>query len=452
MADAIVAEGLVKTLRRSPRARRAGPRGARGHRARAARAQRRRQDDGRAHPDHAARARRRPRDRRRPRRRPRRRGRCAGSSACPASTPRSTSTSPASRTSTWSAGSTTSAAAQSRERADELLERFDLVEAGGRPAKGYSGGMRRRLDLAAALVAEPPVLFLDEPTTGLDPRSRLGMWEVIADLVARRHDAAADHAVPRGGRPAGRPDRGHRPRHGHRRGHRRRAQGPGRRRAARAHRRRRRPDRAAVARCSPRLGTGEAAGRASTRRRLTVPVDGGAAVLVAALRELTRPASTVQDVGLRRPTLDDVFLSLTGHAAEEADDRDGEPDAVTTDAATTRGGGVAMSALAGSRGRDAAVITKRNLIKIKRVPDLLVFTTLSPIMFVLLFAYVFGSAIDVPGVGYKRVPDRRDLRADRRLRRRRSPATASPRTCRRASSTGSGRCRWRRRRCCSAAP
>ena len=72
---------------------------------------------------------------------------------------------------------------KSRERAHELLERFDLVEAGGRPAKGYSGGMRRRLDLAAALVAEPPVLFLDEPTTGLDPRSRLGMWDVIANLV-----------------------------------------------------------------------------------------------------------------------------------------------------------------------------------------------------------------------------------------------------------------------------
>ena len=73
---------------------------------------------------------------------------------------------------------------RSRARANELLERFDLVEAGERPVKAYSGGMRRRLDLAGALVAEPPVLFLDEPTTGLDPRSRLGMWEVIADLVA----------------------------------------------------------------------------------------------------------------------------------------------------------------------------------------------------------------------------------------------------------------------------
>ena len=73
-----------------------------------------------------------------------------------------------------------------RRRADELLERFDLTEAADRPAKTYSGGMRRRLDLAAALVARPPVLFLDEPTTGLDPRSRLGMWEVIARPGARR--------------------------------------------------------------------------------------------------------------------------------------------------------------------------------------------------------------------------------------------------------------------------
>ncbi len=74
---------------------------------------------------------------------------------------------------------------RSRERARELLERFDLVESGDRPVKTYSGGMRRRLDLAGALVAEPPVLFLDEPTTGLDPRSRTDLWAVIRELVER---------------------------------------------------------------------------------------------------------------------------------------------------------------------------------------------------------------------------------------------------------------------------
>jgi len=71
-----------------------------------------------------------------------------------------------------------------RRRANELLERFDLVEAAGRTVKTYSGGMRRRLDLAASLIMSPPVLFLDEPTTGLDPRGRLAMWEIITDLVS----------------------------------------------------------------------------------------------------------------------------------------------------------------------------------------------------------------------------------------------------------------------------
>jgi daunorubicin resistance ABC transporter ATP-binding subunit len=75
-------------------------------------------------------------------------------------------------------------AASARVRAQELLEEFDLVEAAGRPARTYSGGMRRRLDLAVSLIATPPVLFLDEPTTGLDPRSRLAMWEIIKNLLA----------------------------------------------------------------------------------------------------------------------------------------------------------------------------------------------------------------------------------------------------------------------------
>src|SRR5918911_1776410 len=74
--------------------------------------------------------------------------------------------------------------AEARARAHDLLERFDLTDAAKRPAKTYSGGMRRRLDLAAALVAQPPVLFLDEPTTGLDPRSRLSLWETIERLVS----------------------------------------------------------------------------------------------------------------------------------------------------------------------------------------------------------------------------------------------------------------------------
>ena len=93
-------------------------------------------------------------------------------------------------------------------------------DAADRPTKTYSGGMRRRLDLAASLVGRPEVLFLDEPTTGLDPRSRIDVWDVHPRAAGGRHDAAAHDAVPGGGRPARRPDRRDRPRHGDRRGHR----------------------------------------------------------------------------------------------------------------------------------------------------------------------------------------------------------------------------------------
>ncbi len=142
-------------------------------------------------------------------------------------------------------------ARRSRERARELLERFDLAAAADRPVKGYSGGMRRRLDLAGALVAHPPILFLDEPTTGLDPRSPARHVGGDRRPRARGHHPAAHHAVPRGGRPAGEPDRGHRPRPGDRRGHGRHPQGPGGRRAGRGGRRAGRRGWTAPARCSP---------------------------------------------------------------------------------------------------------------------------------------------------------------------------------------------------------
>ena len=120
-----------------------------------------------------------------------------------------------------------------KKRADELLERFSLTDAADRPAKTYSGGMRRRLDLAASLMGNPKILFLDEPTTGLDPRSRLQMWEVITDLVAdgttvllttqylEEADQLAEQIVVIDQRP------------GDRQGHQRRAQDPGRRRPPR---------------------------------------------------------------------------------------------------------------------------------------------------------------------------------------------------------------------------
>ncbi len=100
-----------------------------------------------------------------------------------------------------------------------------------RQVKNYSGGMRRRIDIAASIVVTPELLFLDEPTTGLDPRSRNQVWDIVRALVAGGHHRAAHDAVPRRGRPARRPHRRDRPRQGHRRGHERRAQGIGRQRA-----------------------------------------------------------------------------------------------------------------------------------------------------------------------------------------------------------------------------
>ena len=102
--------------------------------------------------------------------------------------------------------------AAAKTRAQELLDAFGLEEAAGRLVKNFSGGMRRRLDIAASIVVTPRLMFLDEPTTGLDPRSRNQVWDIVRELQSRRHHDPALHAVPRRGRPARRPHRGHRPR------------------------------------------------------------------------------------------------------------------------------------------------------------------------------------------------------------------------------------------------
>ncbi|MBK9475119.1 MAG: ATP-binding cassette domain-containing protein [Tetrasphaera sp.] len=209
-------------------------------------------------------------------------------------------------------------AERSRTRARDLLDQFGLTDAADRPVKGYSGGMRRRLDLAGALIAQPPMLFLDEPTTGLDPRSRLGMWEVITDLVGggttlllttqylEEADQLADRiAVIDHGRviAEGTSDT-------------LKSQVGGERvEVVVAHD-------ADVGRAREVLsgvGIGEAVVE-NRSRRVTVPVSGGASVLVEAVRRLDGAGVTVSDLSLRRPTLDDVFLSLTGRAAEESDD------------------------------------------------------------------------------------------------------------------------------------
>ncbi|MFF0382594.1 ATP-binding cassette domain-containing protein [Streptomyces sp. NPDC004286] len=203
-------------------------------------------------------------------------------------------------------------------RAAELLEQFHLADAADRPAKTYSGGMRRRLDLAAALVVSPPVMFMDEPTTGLDPRNRQQLWEVIQQLVSggttllltTQYLEEADHlahdiAVVDHGRviAQGTSDQ-------------LKARTGGERVEVVVHER----DRiAATAEVLRALGKGETTIEEHTRK-LTVPVTGGAKLLAEVIRELDTRGIEIDDIALRRPTLDDVFLSLTGHTAEAGPD------------------------------------------------------------------------------------------------------------------------------------
>ncbi|MGH2729694.1 MAG: ATP-binding cassette domain-containing protein [Actinomycetota bacterium] len=204
---------------------------------------------------------------------------------------------------------------RSRARARELLDRFELAEAADRPAKTYSGGMRRRLDLAAALVAEPDVVFLDEPTTGLDPRSRIQMWETIQDLVRggstvllttqymEEADRLADNIVVI--------DRGRMIAHGT--SDELKTQLGGERvEVVLANSADVPPAQTILA----GLSVGEVQIDEQTRR-LTAAVTGGVEVLKQVLQRLGDANIAVVDVGLHRPTLDDVFLTLTGHTAEE---------------------------------------------------------------------------------------------------------------------------------------
>ncbi|TWD73398.1 ABC-2 type transport system ATP-binding protein [Kribbella amoyensis] len=211
--------------------------------------------------------------------------------------------------------------AQAKQRADELLEIFDLTEAADRTLKTYSGGMRRRLDLAGSLIAHPKVLFLDEPTTGLDPRSRLDLWQIIRDRVSEgvtillttqyleEADELADSiaVVDHGSVIA----RGTADELKAKVGGERIEVVP--------------QDPAEADRALKLLVTAlqvtdpDATSIDGNSHRITLPAPGGAGALVEVIRTLDGNGIRIADIGLRRPTLDDVFLTLTGHATDNPD-------------------------------------------------------------------------------------------------------------------------------------
>ena len=212
----------------------------------------------------------------------------------------------------------------SSARAEELLEMFDLTEARDRVTKTYSGGMKRRLDLAGSLIAHPKVLFLDEPTTGLDPRARLDLWGVIRDRVRsgvtlllttqylEEADALADEiAVIDHGRviAKGTADQ-------------LKSEVGGERIEVVVHHS---DDLARARELLAPFALGGEVDIDDHARRLTVPSSGGSSVLVRVIRDLDAEQVAIDDIGLRRPTLDDVFMTLTGHVAETTEETE-EPE------------------------------------------------------------------------------------------------------------------------------
>jgi ABC transporter DrrB family efflux protein len=282
----------------------------------------------------------------------------------------------------------------SRQRAAELLDRFDLAGAADRPARTYSGGMRRRLDLASSLLTNPRILFLDEPTTGLDPRSRNEIWEIVRELrrqgttllLTTQYLEEADELAER----IAVIDHGSVI-----------AVGTGNELKERVGGQILEVELADVAQreraeaALTRVGCGEPEpDERPDRLTLPAPRD-GLELIEDAAAELRREGIRVSDLALRGPTLDDVFLQLTGAPPGEdgaGPEQSGPRPSDEHHAARLR---LRLPSITELREdiTDAAVVTGRNLRHFVREPGLLVFSTIQPIMFVLLFVYVFGGAI-----------------------------------------------------------
>ncbi len=300
---------------------------------------------------------------------------------------------------------------EARRRAAQALEQFGLADSADRLAKTYSGGMRRRLDLAAGLIARPPVLILDEPTTGLDPRTRIEVWELIEGLVADGTTVLlTTQYLDEADRLAHRIvviDRGKVVAEGTADQLKRGLGGD----VVEMHVARAQDFDQAVSVLTA-LGDG-ASVIDRERQRVTLPAEEGPATLRAALDRLGDAGVALEDIGIRRPSLDDVFLSLTEdsstqEAASAAPHDSVSPPPSPASAEAGRKQPVRpsepMFVVAPSRRfaalGDIAVLTRRNLKRIARTPRLLAVSSIQPVMFVLLFYYVFGGAIHTPGGSY----------------------------------------------------
>jgi ABC transporter DrrB family efflux protein len=307
--------------------------------------------------------------------------------------------------------------AERRRQADEVLERFSLTDAADKLVKTYSGGMRRRLDVGASLIGRPRVLFLDEPTTGLDPRTRNDVWQFVAELVddgttvllSTQYMEEAEHLAQRivvidTGKVV--------------------AQGT----ASEL------KDRLGGDVLEARVSSADDLGRAASllaglehssaphidadQRTVSVPTKGATQVLIAAGQRLQDDGIALDDLGIRHPSLDDVFLSLTGNGSANGNgdhngSQSGGAPASTPPALPQPAPPQPVLSPSPSRATatspppppaaalwDTWGVARRNLLRIVRNPRLLVISAAQPALLLVLFRYVLGGAIHIPGGSY----------------------------------------------------